>query len=36
MDGDIRSAKLGEEEEDSEANYLKAEEAAVGIVEEAV
>ena len=35
MDRYGRSTQLGEEEEDSEATDLKAEETAVGVVEEA-
>ena len=36
MNGDGRSTNLGEEEEEADADDFKAEEAAVGVVEEAV
>ena len=35
MDGDSRPTKLVDEEEDTEDEYLKSEEAAAGSVEEA-
>ena len=35
MDGDGKSTHIGEEEEEVEANYLKAEESAVWVVKEA-
>ena len=35
MDGDGRSTHLGEEEEEAQVSNLKAEEATVGVVEEA-
>ena len=35
MDGDGRSTQLGEDEEEAEAAYFKAEEAVAGLVEEA-
>ena len=35
MDGGIRSTHMREEEEEAEADYLKEEEAVVGLVEEA-
>ena len=35
MGGDVRSTHMGEEEEDAEVTNLKAEESAVGVVEEA-